>query len=672
MQTIEPHKILIEKPSELPDLSSGVKRLFLDVETRWSVEWKPKYSAGEGARGTYPWKGDRICGVSVTWDDNPDSFYIPVRHSRGGNLPVDVFQRWLKDTLASGASWINHFVVFDAVMAHFEGAEFAGPLVCTCNLAKLLDSDRWGHGLKTLVQDWLGRKELGEHEMALKDYLKRIGSSSYGDVPIDLMTRYACGDALEVRDLFHYIIGLLHSSQQGVLQTEVALTPVLYDMELDGMRVEPLQLKKELLFSTHKMIQAGDTIAQITEREYSNSSMCKYDILCTQHGLPILKTVKERDEDGKIIDTGRPSFDKEAMAQYAVHPMVTAKPELLSVVNAMMLYATESTFKGLFCEAFLDLHDDNNRIHPHYNQSVRTGRMSASRPNSQQQNKRSKRLILPDEGCGIMSMDYSQIEYRLIVHYIQDLEAIAAYNDDPNTDFHTWVAGIMGVDRPAGKLLNFGMAYGQGKRGVTGQLAANPEIISRIGEEVNELVRLGHCPEAHRHMVFVARCAEHASLTYDQYHARFPKLKITAMEAERSCKKYGYIFNAYGRRRYIPKKFARKAFNSVVQGCAADISKERLVAISPRYNEKVRALGIRPCGIVHDELVFHVPLEHLYNPEVHAYFREMLETTSVKFDVPIKVGLGVSPNNWMEAADDKNVVRDESGNFVAGPISEAA
>ncbi len=126
-------------------------------------------------------------------------------------------------------------------------------------------------------------------------------------------------------------------------------------------------------------------------------------------GLPVLSTIKERTEDGDWIDTGRPSFDKEAMQLYKVHPMVTTNPEIKQIVDCISRYRVESTFHGLYLENFINLNVDGV-IHPSYNQVVRTGRMSCSRPNSQQQNYRSKQLIHPHKGFGFVSNDYSQIE----------------------------------------------------------------------------------------------------------------------------------------------------------------------------------------------------------------------------------------------------------------------
>jgi len=291
--------------------------------------------------------------------------------------------------------------------------------------------------------------------------------------------------------------------------------------------------------------------------------------------------------------------------------------------------------------------------------------VSCSKPNGQQQNKRSKRLILPDEDHGFVSCDYSQIEFRLICHYIKDHAAITAYSEDPDTDFHSWVAGLLGVNRSAGKTLNFGMAYGAGKAKVASGLVTNPLIIEEIGEVVNKMVEEGKIPALLRTATFEHMCAERAAIVYQSYHDALPGIKATAARAAAAARYKGYVFNWLGRRRYLPTKASRKAFNAVIQGGASDIMKERMVAVSPRNNEKTRALGIDLAWNVHDDVGFHVPRESLRNPEVHDFLCNTMESTIGEFSVPIRTGLGLSDKTWAEAAGDTVF---ENGTAVAGEL----
>jgi DNA polymerase-1 len=503
-----------------------------------------------------------------------------------------------------------------------------------------------------------------EHEKQIEAYLKATKSHDYMDVPMDQMALYACWDIHGNRALYRYLQEHRPDGLKGIWDTEIKLTPVLYDMEMDGLRINPMECKARRVQCLDRMIEYGSRIQEIADREWTNSSACIKDILCEQFGLPVLATKKEK-QDGREVDTGRASFDKKALALYSIHPQVTCDPTLVELVQLILKYRRESQHNGIYLTTFLELHDENNLVHPSYNQVVRTGRMSSRRPNSQQQNKRSKRLIHPHPGYGFISNDYSQIEYRLIVHYIQDAEAIAAYNANPKTDFHQWVADMIGVTRKAGKTLNFGMAYGAGKKKVTKELMANPDIMAVVGEEVNAMVERGDIQDTQRRFMFEELCRVRAAEVYQQYHEHIPGVKITARNAANAAKKRGFVFNAYGRRRYLPTKACYKAFNSIVQGCAMDLMKERMVELSPRYNQTSRDWGLSLAGNVHDEVFSQVPLEHLREPALHDYICTTLETPAIPFRVPIVTGLGISERNWAEAAGDDTT---GEGDTIAGSL----
>lgn len=659
MLTLGSNRKLIESVSELPDFSTA-ENLYMDFETGQfgSVSVKKH-------QGMYPFLGDRICGIAVTADNYPDAYYIPIRHRRtpDRNLPLDSVQRWLALQLTC-KNWVNHNIKFDAMFAHFDKADFQCRLVDTLPLSKMIDTDRLSHGLKDLRRDFLGYDEPDKDRVDA--FLKSARTSDHSEVPIDIEGDYACGDVLSNRDLYLYLLRNRPSQIERVWETEILLTPVLFDMELEGLTVDPAEINLQNLTTLYRLIELSERISKIADREWTNSSDCVYDILCQRFGLPVLATKWQRNEDGFLEDTGRPTFDAAALEQYQIHPSVLSHPKILELVNLICEYREHATFKGLFLDTFAALADGTNRIHPSYNQVVRTGRMSASRPGIQQQNKRSKALIHPDPGHGFFSNDYSQIEYRLIVHYCQDEDAIRAYNEDPRTDFHEWVAGQIHANRDAAKRINFGMAYGMGKKSTTRNLAKEPEIIAEISEMVTSMVKEGAIPSSHAPMLFKELVSRRASEVYVTYHEKFPRIKSTSDQAKNNCLKRGYVFNAYGRRRHLPPKASRKAFNSVVQGCAMDIMKERMVALSPRYNPRSRELGLTLKANVHDEVLTQVPLEHLADPAVHGWLCDLLEQPSIPFKVPIATGMGYSSRSWAEAGAKGAIMED--GVQVGGKI----
>lgn len=330
------------------------------------------------------------------------------------------------------------------------------------------------------------------------------------------------------------------------------------------------------------------------------------------------------------------------------------------VIRLIREYREEAHFFGLFLEPYSRLQDSSGLLHPSYNQCVRTGRMSCSKPNAQQLNKRAKALIVPNEGEGILDIDYSQIEFRLIAHYINDLEAIRAYREDPTTDFHKWVASICGVERTPAKIMNFMMGYGGGKAKTVSSLSGNPDIVAEVTKEVDALIASGRIRDSDRAKAFNRLCQERGEYVYTTYHQRLPGIKITTRKAAQLIERRGYVFNAFGRRRYLPRKASYRAFNSVVQSCAADLLKERIVAIAPRYNAKTREYGLRIFALVHDNVAFIGPSASVSSPEVHSFCRSILNHPSVEFRVPIEVEGGWSLRNWTDAGEATKLTEPEA------------
>jgi DNA polymerase I-like protein with 3'-5' exonuclease and polymerase domains len=295
--------------------------------------------------------------------------------------------------------------------------------------------------------------------------------------------------------------------------------------------------------------------------------------------------------------------------------------------------------------------------------------MSCRNPNAQQLNSRAKRLIHPPPGYSIVSGDENQIEFRIIVSYIGDENAIQSYNENPDTDFHQWVADLCGgIKRRPAKCLNFGMGFGAGRRKVIEMLSADKDVMADVGHKINDMIQQGTIKEDQRNVVFKSMCSELANNLYSTYHEKLPGIKATSQRASDVAKRRGYVFNGYGRRRHLGLKFTNKAFNSIVQSFAADILKDAAIKLAPRYNREARDAGIILIALVHDDITSLVPLKNSRDPSVLRIIKNALENPDVKIKVPVTCKMGFSDRNWAEASSDKNIL-DETGKIVAGPIN---
>lgn len=623
---------LVQDVKELPSLSE-FNDLYLDVETTSGSRNEPAFDS---------FRGHRIAGFAFTVDNHKKSYYVPIRHNHLGNVKMEPALRCLRHLVSKCKRWINHNVKFDAHFCKADGAEFTGEIIDTVTLSKIIDSDRGfgrgGYALDELSRDWL-EEDISHQDKRVQSYLKSIKSKDYGDVPIDIMAEYACQDVITNRRLWAYIQRVRHEQTKEIWETEIKFTPVLYDIEQLGMRVVDTELKTKKFVLLHKLLKIEEDIEAMSGsaiRPHVNDDC--FELLCIKYGLPVL---------GRTEKEGNPSFDKRTMMMYAEHPLVLSNPDLVKICKLIAEYRKVQTHVSIFIDPYLELHSDGV-LHSSYNQLVRTGRLSCKNPNSQNLDDFAKSLIHVYPGWGFLCFDYSQIEFRFIVHYIKDLAAIAAYIADPDTDFHSWVASEAGIPRKPAKNINFGTAFGAGMRKIMAMLRLVPEFIAEAAAKTDQLILDGRVPYEKREAVLIQLCDDKARMVYDRYHETLPSLKPTSHQAEKAARCRGYVFNHYGRHRHLTLKHAYKAFNSAVQGSAADLVKERMIALAPRYNKRIRDYGLHIFETVHDEVGFTGPVDVTKDPEVRSYILSELETPSRPIRVPIRAEGKWSETTWAE------------------------
>jgi len=624
---------LVQTLDELPNLKNA-KELFLDFET---TSFDPKVPSFK------PYHGHRIAGVCITADNHKGAWYAPIRcKHKQWNLPLEPTLKWLRDVVGTCEDWVNHNVKFDAHFAKQDDVIFNGRLVDTVVLSKIVNSDRFMYDLDKLALDWL-EKDVSPYEKRLKAYLSGCKSKDYGDVPGDIIGEYGCQDVITCRELYDYLKRRKQEQVSGIWDTEIKLTPVLFDMEVAGMRVDRTELMTRELLIIDEMLRLEEDLHNLTEisiRPHTNEDC--FEVLCNKYGLPIL---------GRT-DKGDPSFDKDTLVSYLSYPDVQNSEELTTIVSKIQQYRKQHTLWSFFIKPYQE-HEVDGIMHPDYNQTIRTGRMSCRRPNAQQLSPEAKELIHPYDDHWFVSWDYSQVEFRLIVHYVQDERAIAAYQENPDTDFHQWVADMCGIPRKPAKNINFAVAYGGGKNKIVSMLASNMDLVNNLSGKVDELIKDGKLQDSQRQQAFTMLCQKRGEQVYNNYHRTLPGIKQASRRASRNLEIRGYVFNAYGRQRHLPIKASYRAFNTIMQSCAADLMKERLVAIAPRYNSYVRSLGTVLNVSVHDETLGNLPAEVAQDDIILKKISDTLEDTNFKFRVPIRTSCGRSPKNWADCSNNE-------------------
>lgn len=636
MLKLGPRHFLAETIEDLPAPRPGL--IFKDCETRSRGEEVESLQRAANA----PYLGDRACMWAVCFDDEGPAISVPIRMRNSPNLPLEPCLRWSRDVINAATGWVNHNVKFDAHFAAVDGAPFPETckLIDTLTLSKVINTDRWTHGLKELLRELLNRAT--ESEDRVKAFLNgyNLGrnrkAKDYALVPSDILGYYACDDVLGNRDLFRYLQKQLPEQVGPTWAMEQELTPVLWDMESAGLRTETVELRKAKVISIHKQISMATRLNAITGTEFADSSAYSYALICGKWGLPVLARNKE---------SGNPSFDYEALLLYLSHPEVLADQMKLEAIKLMMALRDEETFSSLFLDVFTEQQDSRGYVHPMYNQLVRTGRMSCEKPNAQQFDKRAKSLVYTDTPTdGFLDIDASQIEFRTIVHYIQDERAIAAYQNDPKTDFHQWVADLCQINRKPAKDINFAQAFGAGKKKIVSMLASNPLIIAAVNAEVDQMIKDGVIKSDDRMKAYADLCWLRGEAVFNTYHSSLPTLKKTSKKAEAIARARGFVFNFFGRRRHLPPKACHVAFNTLCQGTAMDLVKRRMIRTAPRYNPDLKRDGITMRANVHDAILYHGDQEAL--KKWQPWIMEQLEATEPGFRVPIRWEAEFKTGTW--------------------------
>ncbi|MDR1684755.1 MAG: DNA polymerase I [Elusimicrobiota bacterium] len=406
---------------------------------------------------------------------------------------------------------------------------------------------------------------------------------------------------------------LERGGRQKVYQhMEIPLMSVLLDLEQNGIMVDTAWLKTLGILFAKEMDNEQAAVNKIAGREVNVNSPKQLGVLLFEDlKLPPYKKTK----------TGY-STDEEALAHLtSVHP----------VAGHILKYRESAKLKSTYVDSLLNLADkDTRRVHTNFNQTgTVTGRLSSFSPNLQNIPIRSEkgRLIrqafIAPEGKVLLSVDYSQIDLRVLAHESGDLNLINAFKE--NADIHTQTAAEVFNVMPAfvtpqmrsrAKAINFGIVYGQG-----------PLALS---ESLNISVR-----EAKEYI--------------DAYFARYGVVKKWLDDTAAAARKAGFVKTLFGHVRYLPEfesgsarlaSFANRAsVNTIVQGGSSDIIKKAMEDIYAQMPQ-----GVLMLLQVHDELVFEAPAGKI--KETAAWVKEKMES-AVSLKVPL-LAEAKAGKNWNE------------------------
>lgn len=537
-----------------------------------------------------------------------EGYYLPVGHNAGKQLPLEQVISALRQPMGSARlPKIGHHLKYDLIMLRRHGLQVE-PLTFDTMVAEwVLDPASRNLGLKNLAGVRLG--ESMTHIEGL------IGSGknqrSMAEVGIAEAATYAAADAettLRLYPLLEKELKRFPKLWDLFVTLEVPLIPVLADMEMAG-----IALDKE--FFSRFSVELNQRILELEQQVYAaagkvfnlNSTQQLSDILFgTLHLSP--------PDKGKKTASGHYSTAAGVLDELSgQHP----------VVDMILEYRELSKLKSTYVDALpLQIHPQDGRVHTSFSQTTAiTGRLSSSDPNLQnipirtELGRRVRRGFIADPGNVLLSLDYSQIELRIVAFMSGDKAMLDAFRH--GQDIHaTTAAAIYGVPLDAvtkdmrrhSKAINFGLIYGMSAFGLT----RTTELT--LAESQN----------------FV-----------ETYFKQFPGVKQYLDGIRREAARTGYVETLLGRRRYFPNlkgslnqvlkaREEREAINAPIQGTAADIMKIAMLRIQPALDKA--GLHGKMLLQVHDELVLECPQDESHR--VAQVVRGVMEN-AYQIDIPL-------------------------------------
>lgn len=486
----------------------------------------------------------------------------------------------------------------------------------TMLMSYVLDGSSHKHGMDALSERYFEHKPIPYSEVAGK------GKSqvTFDRVEIDQALNYAAEDAEITLRLYHTLKPRIPRERMAYVYEEIErpLIPVIAQMELEGIKVDPIKLK-EMSAEFAKTLQTLEAdIYKLAGQEFNIGSPKQIgEILFDVMGL----------QGGKKTKTGQWATDVKVLEELAHQGH--------DVVQKILEWRGLSKLKSTYTDALQEqINPATGRVHTSYHMTgTSTGRLASSDPNLQnipirtEDGRRIREAFVAAEGCTLLSVDYSQVELRLAAQMAGVSALQQAFKD--GVDIHTLTASqVFGVPmddvssdlRRQAKAVNFGIIYGISGWGLAKQLGCPP------GE---------------------------ANTFINKYLDTFSEIRDFMDEAKDEAKANEFVMTLYGRKCFTPNINAkipalragaeRAAINAPIQGTAADVMKLAMTRIPKALSQQ--NLKAKMLLQVHDELIFDVPNEEL--EAVSKIVKAEMEAVA-DFDVPLIAEAGQG-QSWSEA-----------------------
>jgi len=560
-----------------------------------------------------------LVGIAISTQSG-SGFYIPIGHNYEG-APQQLSKASIMELLAPCLEMNQDKIVgqnlkYDLPILNSFGIKISNFKADTMLMSYVLNSTASRHNLDALAKFYLNRETI--------TYETVVGSASrqipFSKVFLEQATAYAAEDADITISLYETLLDKL-TTQPELLKLldnlEYPLLKVLSIIERNGAKIDVEMLEEYSAELSKKINSLSKEAYALAGQEFNlDSPKQLVEILFNKQKLPVLQKTPK----------GQPSTNEAILQRLA---------EEYPLPKIIIQYRTLAKLKSTYTDSLTKLENEaTKRIHTSYHQAVTsTGRLSSANPNLQNipiktpEGRKIREAFIPEEGNSILSVDYSQIELRIMAHLSKDSSLCNAFL--ANLDVHSATAAdVFDVDlkdvtndqRRAAKAINFGLMYGMSAFGLTKQIN-----VSRA--------------EAQTYL--------------DEYFKKYKGVETYMQNIRDQAKKDLFVETIMGRKLHVAdinssnfrvrSAAERAAINAPLQGSAADIIKVAMINIQNWIFAKKPP--IKMIMQVHDELIFEVQAENadILTEEV----KDIMEN-AVKLDVPLLTEAGIG-KNWNES-----------------------
>jgi len=556
-----------------------------------------------------------LVGISVSAKAG-EAAYIPIQHDYEG-APKQLSKKMVIEKLKpllEKVPVVGQHIKFDRNVLAQHGLELNNIGSDSMLMSYVLDSTATRHNLDAMAKFYLNYETTTYEEVAGKG-VKQI---TFNQVNLESGSHYAAEDAditFRCYELLKEKLSQKPELEKVLSEIDLPMIKVLSEVEQNGALIdsEVLRIQSNNL---------GQRISGLEEKAFSEagkefnlaSTKDLREIFFEEMNMPVMKKTPG----------GQPSTDESVLQDLARD---------YELPKILLEHRTLAKLKNTYTDSLPEqISPQTGRIHTSYLQAVTTtGRLSSADPNLQnipiktEEGRMIRNAFVAPKGQKLLSIDYSQIELRIMAHLSKDEGMINAFQN--GEDIHSATAAeVFGnpgeaaseEDRRSAKAINFGLIYG----------------MSAFG--------LGKALGIPRNM---------AQEYIDSYFAKYPGVKLYMEQTKEIAREKGFVETLFGRRLYLPgihsgrtrQAAERAAINAPMQGTAADIMKIAMINIQDWLEkENIKAKMILQ---VHDEVILEVATKEA--DSVATKISEIMSKAAT-LSVPLEVESGIA-DNWGEA-----------------------